>query len=93
MDDWMPPSLGPLFEEQKVSEPQWGTQAHMVLQRLREGGGLTPMEAFNYMGITRLAARIDDLRRMGHRIVTHHVTTPTRYGKKATYASYELEDA
>jgi hypothetical protein len=92
MDDWMPPSLGPLFEEQKVSEPQWGTQADIVLRILREGKRLTPMDAFD-LGITRLAARIDDLRKMGHRIVTHHVTTPTRYGKKATYASYELEDA
>jgi hypothetical protein len=46
---------------------------------------LTALEALQMMGVFRLAARIEDLRRKGHNIVTEEVTE----GNK-TFARYHL---
>ena len=46
---------------------------------------MTPLEALQMMGVFRLAARIEDLRRKGHNIVTEEVTE----GNK-TFARYHL---
>ncbi len=46
---------------------------------------LTAIEALQHMGCFRLAARVEELRAMGHNIVTQNVSV----GKK-TYAKYWL---
>jgi len=48
------------------------------------------MEAFVEFGITRLAARINELRKAGHHIETIHKTTTNRLGGRCTYAQYAL---
>ena len=61
------------------------SQQLQVLQMLKKNKrGVTAMDAFR-VGITRLAARVHDLRNSGHMIVTH----PER-NKKANYARYVL---
>lgn len=50
-----------------------------ILHYLRKGQSLTAIEALNHFGCLRLAARIKDLRDMGHPIVTD---TITRDGKQ-----------
>lgn len=61
------------------------SQALQVLQLLKKKPkGLTSMDAFKF-GITRLAARIFELRNSGHMIVTH-----TERNKNANYARYVL---
>jgi hypothetical protein len=52
---------------------------------LDKGHTLTALEALKMMGVFRLAARIEDLRRKGHNIVTEEVTE----GNK-TFARYHL---
>jgi hypothetical protein len=52
---------------------------------MAKGHTLTALEALQMMGVFRLAARIDDLRRKGHNIVTEEVSE----GGK-TYARYHL---
>lgn len=44
------------------------TQNEKVLQYLKINGSITSMDAFNKLRITRLSARIYDLRKMGHTI-------------------------
>ena len=54
------------------------SQTERILALLRERGaaGITPKEALAEVGTMRLAARISDLRRMGHEIETRtYVTT------------------
>ena len=46
-------------------------QTTTVLRHLHHRGSISPMEALITYGIMRLAARIYDLRLMGHNIVTH----------------------
>jgi hypothetical protein len=64
-------------------------QSEVVLAALCKGS-LTSMEAFVEFGITRLAARINELRKAGHDIRTVSVNTINRLGGRCTYARYEL---
>lgn len=66
------------------------TQAGVVLAALRLAP-LTSMEAFEEFGITRLAARIDELRKAGHDIHTEMMHTTNRLGGKCNYARYHLK--
>lgn len=62
------------------------TQCSAILEHLKKGLSITPLEALNLCGCFRLAARIHDLRDQGNDIVTDTVTTQS--GKKV--ASYRL---
>ena len=64
------------------------TQNERVLDYMNEHGGITPLEAFNELGIMRLSARIYDLRRMGHRIDSCDLTVVNRYGEKVRVTLY-----
>ena len=63
------------------------TQTERVLQRLRwhPQSGITALEAQQLIGTMRLAARINDLRALGHGITT---TTVSQNGKH--FARYTL---
>lgn len=65
------------------------TQNQMVLQYMQENGGISSMAAFG-MGVTRLAARIHDLRDMGYSIKAENVRYKAKDGKSKTYAKYSL---
>jgi helix-turn-helix protein len=62
------------------------TQADQILQHLRSGKHITPLEALNRFGCFRLGARIYDLKEAGHAIESRMVTLAS--GKKV--ASYHL---
>ena len=62
------------------------TQCEGILQYMKSNGGITSMDAFR-LGCTRLAARISDLKKDGHRIRTERVTE-----KGTTFARYHLEE-
>jgi len=49
-------------------------QTDMVLDHLR-GGPITPLDALKLYGCFRLAARVYDLRKDGHDIITQRYTT------------------
>jgi hypothetical protein len=57
----------------------------MILEFLQRGGDITHVEALTFFGCARLAARIEDLRSMGHNIVTE---TVKQNGK--SFARYHL---
>ena len=67
------------------------TQNEVVLSRLRKGP-LTAYEAQEHYGIARLAARICDLRAMGHVISSQRIEAPSRYGV-AKVSSYSLVES
>lgn len=66
------------------------TQKQMIKEYMEEHGGITPMEAFHF-GVTRLAARIAELRADGYRIKTTTILSKNRYGRTVAYAQYNLE--
>lgn len=63
------------------------TQCQRVLERIEDRGSITSMEAYE-MGITRLASRVHDLRRMGINIISETVYGKNRYGEKVHYSKY-----
>lgn len=68
------------------------TQKQMIKDYIEEHGSITPMEAFS-LGITRLAARISELREDGIRVKTTTVHAKNRYGRQVAYAEYRIEGA
>ena len=64
------------------------TQCQMILKRMENGGSITTMEAFE-MGITRLASRVHELRRMGIDIVSETICAKNRYGETVRFARYK----
>lgn len=67
------------------------TQKEEILQFMREYGGITQKDATDYIGCTRLAARISDLRRDGYNIVSGRRKVPNRHGEMVVVAEYTLE--
>ena len=66
------------------------TQEEQVLEYMQNHGGITNFEAFNNLGITRLSARIFNLRKQGHLIVTNNKKHTDRNGSKGYHAEYVL---
>ena len=65
------------------------TQSQEILQMIKENGSVSTMEAFNE-GITRCAARIHDLRRMGYSIESETVYALNRHGRRIHYTRYRM---
>ncbi len=61
------------------------SQNKQILEYLKNGNSITPIEALNLFGSFRLGARIKDLRDGGHNIITEIVKS----GNKR-YAKYSL---
>ena len=61
------------------------TQREMVLQHLKEGRVITPLEALQKYGSFRLGAIIHTLRREGLNIETNYITV-----ERKTFAEYKL---
>lgn len=62
------------------------TQCEMILQHMKDNdGGITPLDALERYGCFRLSARISDLRKQGHNIVSVRETKNHK-----TYCRYKL---
>ena len=49
------------------------SQAKRILEYLKAGNGITPMDALDLFGCFRLGARIADLKKRGYEIITEKV--------------------
>ena len=67
------------------------SQNEKVLHHLETNRCITSMEAFMCYGITRLSARISDLRDKGYPIKTTIVTKKNKEGNACNFAEYRLE--
>lgn len=65
------------------------SQNEMVLLYMEKNGSIDPLRAFTDLGIMRLAARISDLKRSGHNIVTEIKTRTLPDGKVKSWAEYK----
>ena len=72
--------------EEFVNEQKATSQKAKILDHLKEGFTITPIEALNLCGCFRLSARIYDLKDEGWNIVTNIATVN---GKRV--AQYRLE--
>lgn len=62
-----------------------------ILTHIVVHGGITSAEAFEKYGVTRLAAVIFDLRKLGYDIVTQDCIGKTRFNRTCRYARYVLK--
>lgn len=68
------------------------TQAERVLEYIQKYGSITTLDAFRDLGVTRLSARIYELKHhRGLEFETKDVTNKNRYGEICTYAKYTLK--
>ena len=59
-----------------------------ILWYIDSFGSITPMEAFNELGITKLATRISEMRVLGIRFDQNYEGRVNRLGKKKYYMRY-----
>lgn len=69
------------------------TQNEMILKYLEEKGSITAYESYAELFITRLSARIFDLKKKyGLEFEEQWVTKKNRYGKTCSFKKYILKD-
>ena len=68
------------------------TQAQRVLAYIKEFGGITQIEALRDLGCMRLASRISDLRRQGHKIASKTEKVKNRWGETCHIKRYHLPE-
>ena len=66
------------------------SQNEQVLKYLKTHVGMTSWQAIEKFRITRLGARISDLRSMGYNIVSVSKTHVSKDGKKSHFTEYRL---
>ena len=64
------------------------TQHELILGHLDQFGSISPFEAFEEYGITKLATRISELKKLGHQFTTVMVEQKNRYGEPVRFARY-----
>ena len=62
-----------------------------ILRYMKTHKGITPMEAFSELGITKLATRIGEMIRNGIEIVKMWEEGTDRYGNPTRYRRYYLK--
>ena len=67
------------------------TQCDRIIQYIEDFGSITQMEALIDLGCMRLASRISELRKAGHKITRVMETTKNRYGESVRFARYAFE--
>ena len=65
------------------------TQKQKIIDFMQKHNGITTMDAFG-MGITRLASRIHEIKRMGIGIESKTITGKNRDGETVHYSLYTL---
>lgn len=68
------------------------SQSDLVLAYIRAYGSITTLEAPRYLGITRLAARINDLTKAGYIFKREKVAGVNRFGDMVYFTRYSLEE-
>ena len=66
------------------------TQVQRIIQYMNDFGSISTMEAFTELGITRLASRIHEIRKMGIGIETETVKARNRYDEPVHFNRYRI---
>jgi hypothetical protein len=64
------------------------SQHERILKYITDYGSISPMEAFNDLGITKLSTRIGEMRRDGIDFHQEWEVRKNRYGEKVRYMRY-----
>lgn len=67
-------------------------QCQRIVDYMRRFGSISTLEAFNDLGVARLASRIHDLKVQGYNIISETKTGKNRFGESTSFKVYRLED-
>lgn len=67
------------------------TQCKRIVQYCKDFGSITTLQAFQDLGVTRLASRINDLKNQGYAIESEFVSGKNRYGEAVSYKKYMIK--
>lgn len=67
------------------------TQAQRILEYIEEHGCITSLEAVQELGILRLASRISELRKKGHKIIGERAKVMNRFGEACNVMRYKIK--
>lgn len=76
-----------------MGKPKRLTQRDRVLQYIKDFGCITSWEAYTELGITQLATRVYELKKLGYKFENTRVHTTNRYGNYTHYDEYRLVDS
>lgn len=68
-------------------------QCERIRDYIERFGSITTLEAFNDLGVTRLASRICDLKSQGYEIDSDIETGLNRFGEKVHYKKYWFKES
>jgi hypothetical protein len=68
------------------------TQEDMVLDYMQKCGSITTLDAFIDLGITRLSAKIYNLKKDGHEIIDEMIKVKNRFGEDISVKKYMLAE-
>lgn len=69
------------------------TQAQRVLDYMVRFGSITTRDAFNDLGVTRLSARVFELRNDGYNITGKRVKVKNRFGENSIVMEYRINES
>lgn len=67
------------------------TQAEMIVEYINKFGSITSRDAFNDLGVTRLSARIADLKSRGYSIEEVWESSKNRFGETVSYKRFSFK--
>lgn len=73
-----------------MGKPNRPTQRDRVLQYIKDFGCITSWDAYKDLGVSQLATRIFELKKMGYKFETTRISTTNRYGYPSHYGEYRL---
>lgn len=65
-------------------------QKERIIQYINDFGSITTKEAFNDLGVSRLSARIADLKDEGYEFTDEWESSKNRYGETVTYKRFSF---
>lgn len=68
------------------------TQINRIIDYMTRWGWITPLSAFQELGITKLATRISEMKDQGIGIYSEYVNVRTRFGEEVRVKRYRLDD-
>ena len=68
------------------------TQINRIIDYMGRWGWITPLTAFQELGITKLATRISEMKDQGIGIYSEYVNVRTRFGEEVRVKRYRLDD-
>ena len=80
-----------LLQEEQDKVLKEDTQQYRIYKYLEEHGSITPLDAYNDLGITKLATHISEMRAKGFTFKQERESGKNRYNEDVNYMRYFLE--